>query len=392
VAKEDYTLGIIDPSDFSKKEVSGGSSGFLTNILPYLNAERVIIFGIGLNETIPWKAHYLESNVKFVPICNLRSPSKIPMRLKVLIYYIRHQKRILNSGVDILYVQMPECCLPFLNNSKAIPVIYHKHGSANPVARSKYFYGRNIVFQKFFEYALRLIYKKAHWIIAIDRLCFQESIRNGGENKTSLLMNAVDMQKFAPHSALRKHARMRFGLTENDYAILFVGRIEKPKGPKQLLDCIPFLKEERRSFRIFYAGEGTYKTYLESFVVNNHYEASVTFLGHVKHEDLPFYYNMSDVLVLPSEMEGVPMVILESLACGTPVVASNVGGIPDLVIDGINGTVIDDLGPRQMTSAINGILHANLDRGDICKTAERFGSSNFVAALDDIIKDVLIRV
>lgn len=385
----EITLGIVNPSDFSKKAVSGGSSGFLNNILPYLNAQRAIIFGIGLNDTIPWKTYYLEPNVEFVPICNLRSSSKIPMRLKVLICYIRHRKRILNSGVEILYVHMPECCLPFLNNSKGIPVIYHKHGSANPVAKSKFAYGRSIVFRKFYDVVLQLIYKKAHWIIAIDRLTFQKSIEAGAKNRTSLLMNAVDMEKFVPDGILRSNARKRFGLKDHDHAIFFVGRIEKTKGPERLLDCIPFLKKSRHSFHIFFAGEGTYKPYLEKRVMAEDYDASVTFLGHVPHEELSYFYNMADVLVLPSETEGAPMVILEALACGTPVVASNVGGIPDLVVDDINGIVIDDLSPKKLTPAIIDILFKKIGREKISRSVEPFSVINFVESFDGIISNVL---
>lgn len=389
MAQSEITLGIINPSDLSKGNASGGSSGFLRNILPYLNAQQVTIFGIGLNGTIPWKTHYLQSNVEFVPICDLKSPSKIPMRLKVLIHYLRHRKRILNSGVDILYIQMPECCLPFLHNYKQIPVIYHKHGSANPVSRSRFLYGRSIVFQKFYEYLLRLIYKKAEWIIAIDRLCFKESAQNGGEEKTSLLMNAVDMKKFTPDDALRNHARKRFGLNSEEYAILFVGRIEKTKGPEWLLDCIPLLNAARCSFHIFFAGEGTYKPHLQKCVVKKNYNATVTFLGQVSHDDLRLYYNMADVLVLPSEMEGVPMVILESLACGTPVVASYVGGIPDVVFDNVNGTVLDDVSAKSLASSIIDICAANFDRKQISRTAENFSSGNFVLALEDIMANLL---
>jgi len=385
----EITVGIINPSDLSKKGGSGGSSGFLSNILPYLSAKRTIIFGIGLNDTIPWKTHYLESNVEFVPICNLSFPSKTPMRLKVLMYYIRHRKRIFNSGVDVLYVHMPECCLPFLKNNKSIPVIYHKHGSANPVARSKFIYGRTILFRKFYEIVLRLIFKKAHWVITIDRLSYKESIENGAKNRTSLLMNAVDIKKFFPDEVLRNHARKRFGLNDHDHAILFVGRIEKTKGPERLLDCIPFLKEAKHPFHIFFAGEGTYKSHLENCVKTEHYDASVTFLGHIQHAELIYFYNMVDVLVLPSDTEGVPMVILEALACGTPVVASNVGGIPDIVVEGINGVVLDDLSSKKLTSAIIDILSKKIGRKKISRSIEPYSVTNFVRSFDDIISNVI---
>ena len=125
-----YTLGIINPSDLMTG-VRGGSTGFLSNILPYLSIQKVIVFGIGLNGATPWKPSYLLKNIKFVPICNLRYPSKVPMRLTFLLYYIRYRKRILDSGVDILYIHSPECCLPFLYSNANIPVIYHQQRRFN---------------------------------------------------------------------------------------------------------------------------------------------------------------------------------------------------------------------------------------------------------------------
>lgn len=381
-------LGILNPSDLSKGNVSGGSTGFVRNILPYLNVERIIIFGIGLNDTIPWKIHLLEPNAKFISICNLKSLSKIPMRLRVLLCYFRSRKKILNSGINLLYIQMPECCLPFLNNKKGIPVIYQKHGPANPVAKSKYIIGRTFFFKKFFEFALKLIYKKAQWIIAIDRHTLQQIIKYGGKNRSSLLMNAVDMKKFFPDRILRNNARKQFGLNEDDFAIIFVGRIEKTKGPESLLDCIPFLKERKCSFHIFFAGEGTYKPYLEKCAILKQYDADVTFLGHVVHEKLSYFYNMADVLVLPSETEGVPMVILEALACGTPVVASNVGSIHDIILNGINGIVIDDLHPEKLTKAIVEILSKKIENKVITKSVEPFNVNNFIKSFDTIISNI----
>jgi len=335
-----YRLGIIDPGDLLK-DIGGGTTGFVASILPYLSPQEVTIFGISSNSALPWKTYNLLRNVEFIPISKLKSPSKIPMRLKCLLSYFRHRKKILETALDVLYVHSPECCLPFLFFNRDVPVIYHQHGSANPVVRSKYAYARNDMFQAIFRKILKLIYIKADWIIAIDRLCFAQAVQNGAGKKTSLLMNAVDTEKFKPNTASNIEARNRMGIEKDCYVILFVGRLEKPKGPGRLLDCIPFLNTQGLNCRIFFAGDGTYRRYLENYVIRNRLDAQVTFLNQVSHDVLPIYYNMADVLVLPSEMEGVPMVTLEALACGTPVVASNVGGIPDLVIarQGIVGTL-----------------------------------------------------
>ena len=346
VVQRKYSLGIIDPSDYSRGKKFGGSSGFIRNILPHLQSHQVTIFGIGLNSTVPWQTVVLENNIKFIPVCNLKFPSTIPMRLKCLSNYFHNRKRILNSGMDLLYVHSPECCLPFLYNNSDVPVIYHQHGSANPVVRSKYAYGRNTFFQNLFEITAKIIYKRAAWIIAIDQQCFSQAVQNGAGEKATLLMNAVNMKQFYPNNELRLETRKRLGLNDDKFAIIYAGRLEKAKGADKLLACIPFMKAEGISFHIFLAGEGTYRPVLEKYVVDNQYDEWVTFLGQVPHGNLPVYYNMSDLLVLPSEMEGVPMVILEALACGTPVVASQVGGIPDIVTQGVNGAVLNDLSPR----------------------------------------------
>ena len=94
-----YRLGIIDPGHFLKGMIGGGSTGFIASILPYLNLQEVTIFGIGNKSVVPWKTYNILGNVEFIPISNVRSPSKIPMRLKCLLSYLRNRKKILKAAV-----------------------------------------------------------------------------------------------------------------------------------------------------------------------------------------------------------------------------------------------------------------------------------------------------
>ena len=203
-------------------------------------------------------------------------------------------------------------------------------------------------------------------------------------------MNAVDTEKFKPNTTTRIETRRRFGIKKHHYAILFVGRLEQPKGPGRLLECIPFLNAQGLNFQIFFAGDGTYRTYLENYVMRNRFETQVTFLGHVSHVELPFFYNMADMLALPSQMEGVPMVILEALACGTPVVASNVGGISDLIVDNANGIVLDDLSPERLASAIIDVFHFNIPRRQISQSVAELSAKRFVSDLKKIVYNLLV--
>jgi glycosyltransferase involved in cell wall biosynthesis len=383
-----YTVGIINPGDMLKG-IQGGSTGFIKSIIPYLKAEKVIIYGISKTNATPWKSVIIQKNVEFVPICKLKDSSRIPMRLKAFLNFLRYRKKILNSGVDVLYIQTPECCLPFLNGNKGIPVIYHQHGSGNPVALSRFTYARKIFFQRLFEIILRNIYKRSDWIIAIDKLCLKKAIKNGAQRKTTLIMNAIDTQAFRPNSNYRIKTRHCFGMKPKQYAIFFIGRIVKTKGPDRLLTCIPFLRKAGFPFRIFFVGEGNYLPSIRNYISKGQYADCVTLLGHIAHEDLPYYYNMADVVVLPSDMEGVPMVILEALACGAPVVASCVGGIPDIITEGKNGILVRQLSTENLASSIIRALALENDRKDISDTVFKYSATRFVTLLNNIISTVI---
>jgi len=95
------------------------------------------------------------------------------MRLKCLFSFFRMRQRILTSGIDLLYVHSPETALPFLSNSAGIPVIFHQHGSGNPMERSKFGWGRNRLFKGLFNAFTGMIHRQADWTIAIDRLCVE---------------------------------------------------------------------------------------------------------------------------------------------------------------------------------------------------------------------------
>jgi L-malate glycosyltransferase len=204
------------------------------------------------------------------------------------------------------------------------------------------------------------------------------------------LLNAIDTETFKPDTAARIEKRNHLGIENDRCAVLYVGRLEKPKGPGYLLECIPFLKSGGLNFHIYLAGDGTYKKHLENYVMRNRFEKEVTFLGQVSHVELPLYYNMADVLVLPSEMEGVPMVILEALACGMPVVASKVGGIPDLIVDHTNGIALDDVSPKKLASGIMDVFRLNLTREQVSQSVAELSANRFVSSLNKIICNLLI--
>ena len=146
--------------------------------------------------------------------------------------------------------------MPFTFFNK-IPVIYHQHGSANPVALSRFNYARTKFFQGIFKLISKWIYRYADWIIAIDDLCYEEARSYRAEKKTTLLRNAINIDRYKQNDNLRQVGRDRFGIAKDKYVLLFAGRIEETKGVLRLLKCIPYLKS-KIEFHIFFAGEGSF--------------------------------------------------------------------------------------------------------------------------------------
>jgi len=387
--KEKNSIGIIIPNDFIKLLPFGGGSGFIHNIIRYID-NPVIIFGAGVNGTPLWKPQQLNDKTSFISTYPATYPSSFPLRLCALQGYLRNRHRILNSGIKLLYIHSPECALPFLFGKERVHVVFHQHGSGNPVTTAKFIWARNGLLTWLFDYIHKIIYRRADWIIAIDRLCHQQAAFCGAGNKVSLLMNAVDTDKFRPDMVSRFKMRQKNNLYNDEVAIFYVGRLEEVKQIDRLIAGITLLRNSPR-VRLFIAGEGTLRTPLEFFAKRLRIEHSVVFLGKIPHDRLPAYYNMADILVLPSKMEGVPMVILESLACGTPVIATKVGGIPDLVFPITNGLLLDYATPETISCAIQEAAGICWNRNKVSGTVAQLGADMIAEKLNKLFNQLLNR-
>lgn len=375
-------IGIIVTNDFVKRLPFGGASGFIQNIMHTLGG-RVVLFGAAVNGTSVWQPYQLGKQVEFIGCYPQTIPSRFPLRLQALWGYLRNRRRILASGVDLLYVHSPECALPFLFGGQRLPVVFHQHGSGNPVTTATFRWARNGLLERLFDWIHGTIYQRSAWIIAIDRFCLDQTLAHGAGDKTSLLMNAVDRDQFRPDADLRNTMRQALSCRDDEFVLFFVGRLEEIKQLDRLIAALPLV----RAFmpvRLLVAGDGSHRPRLESLVAELGLGELVTFLGKVSHDRLPGYYNLADALVLPSRMEGVPMVILESLACGTPVIATAVGGIPDLVRNGENGQLLDAAEPATIALALQTVAARGWDRQQVADTVRPWGAGEVAAHLSGI--------
>ena len=380
-------VGILCPGDFVKELPVGGTRGFVESLLPFITTP-VLLYGIGLNGTLPWQSVEIKPGVTFVAVADFNFSASLQMRFFTLWHFLRWRSRILHSGVSVLYIHNPEMVLPFLFFNPKIPVIFHQHGSGNPLFKAKFSWARTPLFLWGFDLILKTIYRRSDWIIAIDSLCLEQSQKHGAAKKTTMIMNAVDTEKFHPDERSRNEMRTRYNITEDQCIVLFVGRLEEIKRVGLAIESIRQLGSDNSAFRLFIAGDGTLKERLEKQAEQLTAAGNVIFLGSIRHPELPAFYNMADILILPSEMEGVPMVILESLACGTPVIASRVGGIPDIIKEGVNGITLKEVTIEKLTQGVVALKNIRHDRTRVAQSVKHLSTTCFAQNLQAIFKKV----
>ncbi|WP_226012965.1 glycosyltransferase [Halomicrobium salinisoli] len=152
---------------------------------------------------------------------------------------------------------------------------------------------------------------------------------------------------------------------ERDVVVGFLGRLDEEKGIRELAQVASALPEDV-TFR--FVGDGDLREWLEAELAEEIAAGRVEMAGWVDHEDVPAELNRMSLLVLPSQpTEGLPTTILEALACGTPVYATPVSGVPDVVRDGETGFHIRSRDPDALREGIESIL----DRDDLAEMSAR---------------------
>ncbi len=171
--------------------------------------------------------------------------------------------------------------------------------------------------------------------------------------KISVIPCGVNLDLFQPMD--KETAKRQLGF-DADKVILFVGRIEPLKGIDRLLRAMTYLPNEQGARLVIIGGDENSQREIERLQWLSRelrIEDSVTFLGLIPQERLPYFYSAADVCVVPSYYESFGLVALESLACGTPVVASNVGNLKGIIQQGKTGYVVTDNASRHLADKID---------------------------------------
>lgn len=187
-------------------------------------------------------------------------------------------------------------------------------------------------------------------------------IMTDGRVPTWTWESGVDLEQFAPSVERRQRRRADLCIAEDQILITFVGRLVKEKGIDELFDAFGVLAREEPRTKLALVGHAHKEGPIRRKLGAKGLEERVVMVGGVPAKEIPGYLNATDLFVFPSWNEGLPNAVKEASACALPIVATNVGGIPEIIEDGVTGLLV----PPRSADALFEALRRLVADVDLC--------------------------
>lgn len=287
-----------------------------------------------------------------IPYCDVYYDIKFernPLNPKNLEAY-RELKRILDEGeYDLVHCHTPVGGMltrlaAGSARKKGSKIFYTAHGF--------HFYQGAPLLNWLVYYPLeRWMARKTDVLITINQEDYQRAKHFPAKQVVYIPGVGVDLQRFAPDQAARLAKRKELGLGEEEFALLSVGELIPRKNHALVLEALARLRQEGKLEKIRYliCGRGKIEAELRQKAEALGVADRVAFLGYRK--DVPQLCNACDLFVFMSLQEGLPVALMEAMACGLPVVCSRIRGNTDLVESGVNGEILDST-PEALAESI----------------------------------------
>lgn len=194
--------------------------------------------------------------------------------------------------------------------------------------------------------------------------------------KIYVIYNAID-PNFFNSGSYNKIRELKKKYAIFSFCLLFIGRLIKNKGIKYLIEAMPMVLVKFPETKLLIVGDGEESYFLKKIVKKLNLQNNISFLGKINHNRLSPFYIMSDILINPSLSEGFSLVLIEALVCGTAVIATNVGGISDIIKNNQTGLLIPPADTEAIAKTIIDLLSNKYKRYLLAKNGRNFVLQNF---------------
>jgi glycosyltransferase involved in cell wall biosynthesis len=308
-------------------------------------------------------------NIHRLPIGKNKSNLHFQSQKNLLIYswkaYFFSKKLIRQGGYDLTHSFFTVPCgflSLVLKWQHEIPYIVSLRGADVPGYSERFSF-----IYIFLKPIVKMIWKNSSAVVSNSQGLKELAIKSRAKQEMDVIYNGIDIEEFKP---------VAVSTLQNDFRIICVSRITQRKGIKFLIEAVAKLSEKYPNVSLKIIGEGDEKKNLENFVMENKMEKFVKFLGLMPHNQLPKEYSNANVFVLPSLNEGMSNTMLEALASGLPIIATDTGGTKELLNDGENGFIIKMKNSADIVEKIEELLK-NKELGQKMALESRKMAENF---------------
>jgi glycosyltransferase involved in cell wall biosynthesis len=215
----------------------------------------------------------------------------------------------------------------------------------------------------------RTVLRKADFVVTVSGDLCQKAVAMGASpEKVRAIVNGCDLSVF--HARDRMQARQKLGIDPTAEAVIYIGRMDVKKGLRELVEAAASLHTERPNLHIYLIGEGPDRPLIQSAIQASNAAGYIHAMHGCAFDDVAVWMAAADLVTLPSYMEGCPNVVLEALASGRPVVATSVGGIPEILSDAC-GRMVLPRDARALAQALASVLDKTWDADAISAHGSR---------------------
>jgi len=265
----------------------------------------------------------------------------IPCVVSLVRLIRRNKVNIVHTGVSSIYLQGP-----FAAKLSGAKLVWYLQGIGTPKLL------RNAM--------LPFFYLLPNKVVGVSKAVGKYNLGNSSlAKRMSVLYPPVDTSRFSPDNNVEEYRR-EFGLKSRAKLVGTVGNINPGKGYEYFFPAAKFVKEAFPKVKFLVVGkrletQEKYWQRLHTLIADLQIEDDIILAGY--RADMPEVMNAMDIFVLASVIEGAPLVVLEAMACARPVVATKVGGVPELVIDGKTGILVPPKQPEAIAKAVLYLLN-----------------------------------
>ena len=280
-------------------------------------------------------------HARYVSVPGMPSLNALSMAAGVLPRLVRQAR---DRRYDVLlasYGYPDGCAGVLLGRLLGLPVVVKCHGSdLNRVTR-----------HRLVRFQIQRLLPRAGAVVVVSHDLARRARHLGvPEGRLHVVYNGIDHVRFRPID--KTEARRRLSLPPDRDLVLYVGHLEDYKGARDLLRAVPSLRRARPTVAIAFVGDGPLRDEVRAAAAEAGSAGVIRAIDSVPHDEVPWWMAAADVVCLPSWHEGMPNVLREAHACGRPVVATTVGGIPEAMGASDLGILVAPKDPEALAAAL----------------------------------------